>query len=709
MNGQQRDGNGRDRREGPNDGGKARAWRWRPSDVTRRKALLALAAGWILWLALDLLGIDSLAAAPVVEPRSAAVPDESAGISEEGVLLHEEWAVIRILGAEMGRAHTVVRRVGEGEKARIRMTVRSDIEITRAGATIEMTTEVESVETPAGEFEWLRSSSLMSSQETTTEVRVKGDELEIVQNVYGKESTRSIPWETGVLGPWAASQQADSKLGKPGATYAYKTFIPDMGNQITKVEGTVVGPVEKEVLGEKRSVVEVHETMSVMPGVVAKSWLVPDGSRVMQSVPIAGGIDTIVCSKERAMSGPAGGQGAAVDALVGLAAESNVSLPYPYSIESATYRITLKEGDVEAFAERLESPRQRVLDIDGNALVLHVRAVPAPEGPTLPIPLEGGEVLAEYLASNSWLQSDDTAMKRAAKDAIGDEVDAWKASKKLERWVYETIRDKNMTVGFASAKEVLENPSGDCSEHAVLLAGTLRSVGIPARVSMGLLYWNRTFAGHAWTEAYVGEWIPLDATMARPFVSAAHIDLDRSSLSDEGIEELFLSLGVAIGNVTVDVLEFTQGGDTVRVDESFRPYTVNGRVYENPVYGVRLERPKGWSFDNLDAAGFGSLLLEIDEDDDAGGMALVTVALPYNADFFDVFEQIVAGRPVLERGETLLDGRKAERVVIEGGDGNEVLCAIRDEELMFLFVGRLKSEGARAAFDAMLSSVRWLE
>ena len=90
-------------------------------------------------------------------------------------------------------------------------------------------------------------------------------------------------------------------------------------------------------------------------------------------------------------------------------------------------------------------------------------------------------------------------------------------------------------------------------------------------------------------------------------------------------------------------------------------------------------------------------------------MAIVTVALPYNADFFDVFEQIVAGRPVHERGEIDVDGRKGERVVLEGGDGTEVLCAIKDEELMFLFVGRLKSPTSRAAFDAMLESVRWLE
>lgn len=675
--------------------------------VTRRKALLALAAGWILWLALDLLGIDTLIAAPA--PALPAALDEAAAQTAEGTVLHEEWAVIRILGAEMGRAHTIVRRVGEGDDARVRMKVRSEIEITRAGATIEMVTEVESSENLAGELEWLHSSSLMSSQETVTEVRVVGDELEIVQSVYGQESKRAIPWEKGVLGPWMASQQALPKLETPGATYSYKTFIPDMGNQIATVEGKIIGRVDKQILEETRSVVEVHETLSVLPGVTSKSWLAPDGSRTMQSVPIAGGIDTIVCSKERAMSGPEGGAGASVDALIGLAAESNVSLPYPYSIESATYRITLKEGDVKAFAERLESPRQRVLEIDGNQLVLHVRAVPAPEGATMPIPIESGPVSTEYLESNAWLQSDDPAMKRAASDAIGDEVDAWKVAKKLENWVYGAIGDKNMTVGFASAKEVLENPAGDCSEHAVLLAGALRAVGVPARVSMGLLYWNRTFAGHAWTEAWVGQWIPLDATMARPFVSAAHIDLDRSSLSDEGIEELFLSLGVAIGNVSVEVLEFTQGGKTVRVDESFRPYKVDGRTYENPVYGLRLERPEGWSFESLQAAGFGSLLFEIHEDDDKGRMAIVTVALPYNADFFDVFEQIVAGRPVHERGEIDVDGRKGERVVLEGGDGTEVLCAIKDEELMFLFVGRLKSPTSRAAFDAMLESVRWLE
>jgi transglutaminase-like putative cysteine protease len=81
--------------------------------------------------------------------------------------------------------------------------------------------------------------------------------------------------------------------------------------------------------------------------------------------------------------------------------------------------------------------------------------------------------------------------------------------------------------------EVLKNKVGDCNEHAVLLTALLRAVGIPARVSVGLVYTRGKFFYHAWTEAYVGKWVSMDATLNQMPVDATHIKLVHGGLDKQ--------------------------------------------------------------------------------------------------------------------------------------------------------------------------------
>lgn len=630
----------------------------------------------------------------------------TASPATEERVVREEWAIQLLLGSEMGHTHTVTRRVEIDGAPHLRTIATADIEMKRGGARMEMSTSVETVETLDGSFVSSRSVTLMSQQETVTEARVDGERLIVRQTVYGNTTEREMPWQPGVVGDCGGRSVVRSHLDSPGATFEYKTFMPDFGARIVVVNGRVVGPVDKEILGVTHKTIEVHETYDALPGLVARSWFNPDGERLMQTIPIAGGVSTILVSKERALSSEPG----EMDALIELAAPCSIRMPYPYSTESALYEVEVTEGSPQELARILKSDRQSVLKTQGNRVWFHTRSVTGDPDKSYPIPFESNSEFHDYLVGNNWLQSDDPAMRAAAAAVIGDEIDALAAAKKLETWVYETIRDKNMTVGFASAKEVLDNPSGDCSEHAVLLAAALRAVGIPARVSMGLLYWNQKFAGHAWAEAWVGEWVPLDGTMARPFVSAAHIDLGQSSLNDEGIEELFLGLSGVIGNLSmIHVHELEQGGKTIRVDADFRPYSVS-TVYENELFGFRITQPHGWVFDKLDEVGFGKVLLEIRDEDGDGKIHLRTMALPYNSDFANIVESLVAGREVKSKKTLDLDGRVGEMVALVDDDGSvDLTCVVSDGELLFLFVCRNASDEDAAVFDQALATVAWTD
>ena len=54
----------------------------------------------------------------------------------------------------------------------------------------------------------------------------------------------------------------------------------------------------------------------------------------------------------------------------------------------------------------------------------------------------------------------DPALREAALKAVGNETDAWKRAKILEKWVHGYVSEKNLGVGFASAKEVFETREG---------------------------------------------------------------------------------------------------------------------------------------------------------------------------------------------------------------------------------------------------------
>jgi len=154
-------------------------------------------------------------------------------------------------------------------------------------------------------------------------------------------------------------------------------------------------------------------------------------------------------------------------------------------------------------------------------------------------------------------------------------------------------------VAFASAGEVCRNRSGDCSEHAVLLAAVARAQGIPSRVAMGLVYVGGIFGGHAWTEVWIdGHWIALDGTIGLGSVDAAHIGFSKSSLQGLGMGAEMLSALMGLANLDIQVLETESNGVVQHYgDELSVPFTVDGRTLTSHVYGLKVEVPDGYSWD----------------------------------------------------------------------------------------------------------------
>merc|ERR1719261_1398662 len=58
----------------------------------------------------------------------------------------------------------------------------------------------------------------------------------------------------------------------------------------------------------------------------------------------------------------------------------------------------------------------------------------------------------------------------------------------LRDLVHTHISSKHLSTAYASASETARSGSGDCTEHAVLLAAVVKARGLPARVCHGLVY-----------------------------------------------------------------------------------------------------------------------------------------------------------------------------------------------------------------------------
>ena len=147
------------------------------------------------------------------------------------------------------------------------------------------------------------------------------------------------------------------------------------------------------------------------------------------------------------------------------------------------------------------------------------------------------------------IESDNETIVRQAKRIGGNKKRPLAVARKLMNWVFLNL-EKRPVVSVPSALEVLQTKVGDCNEHATLLTALLRASGIPARLGVGLVYTRDKFFYHAWTEAYVGRWISMDATLNQMPADATHIKLVEGNL-DKQVE-----IAGFIGTMKIEIMDF---------------------------------------------------------------------------------------------------------------------------------------------------------
>ncbi len=135
----------------------------------------------------------------------------------------------------------------------------------------------------------------------------------------------------------------------------------------------------------------------------------------------------------------------------------------------------------------------------------------------------------ENLKATTELEQDEVIKKLARK--IAGKGTPVEQANRLQDWVYRNL-EKSYSRNARTARDVLANKAGDCTEHARLFVALARSLGIPAREVGGLVAPpdEPMFAWHAWAEIHDGhQWVTVDPMWNEVYVDATHLKMSEGN------------------------------------------------------------------------------------------------------------------------------------------------------------------------------------
>jgi hypothetical protein len=499
-----------------------------------------------------------------------------------------------------GYMHGILKRVGQ--EMHSEMTTR--FEIKRGDSTVSITMEQTYRETLEGKpLSFSSTQSLATVPSTTTGV-IEGDKVKITEEQFGAKKTTTYPFDPEVKFAWGQLLAQREHGLKPGTTFTLKTYEPSLlKNAALAVKFTVHGREAVEVLGKKQELHHLTSSMKMGPApkqgeetssgegggmtIDSEMWVDENMTPIVMSMNFAMfKVRMYKTTKENALKGGAPPE-MFLDTMVhvkdriGMGAKS-VKLRLKIKGDEKTKLPTLPNTAMQTFERK--NAREAVVTIRrlNWEKIRKVRENAKKESPggedgekkdsregnseEKPKPKSKRDKdLAPYLAASTMCDSKDSQIRRLARKAVkGLETPAKKADA-LRKFVTDYITDKNMDVGFATATEVVRKRSGDCSEHAVLLAALARAVGLPSRGVCGIVEVpegafmpeeGSAFGYHMWTEVYIGnQWVDIDAALRQTDVEPNHLAVTLLPLGDEGLMDSVVSLVPLLGQLEIEVLE----------------------------------------------------------------------------------------------------------------------------------------------------------
>lgn len=510
------------------------------------------ATAWLLLTALaGALACNASSDRVQQTPRSVEAPTPS----QVGTLADESqpdagrdsWDVILMDDKRVGYDHKTERTETRDGRTVRRTEAETRMLIKRFGETVELLNRYTSLETPEGELLAFTSEGLPADSVG----EVHDGTLTIETTSAGNKAVRSLDWPDDAGGFFAEDQSLRGRPMQPGETRTLR-FLQPAFNTLGTEELTAGDYEPTELPSGAQDLLRIESRLTIDGSdqpVTATHWADRQGE-VLKTV-----LPAMQLTFYRATEAEA--TATAAEAPLDLGVSSVVPLEQPFhsarQSHRAIYRLELTDGNPAAAFPTCATQQPRATGPHTAELTvtsLDPQSPPAEIGPAAPpSPDDRGP--------NSLVQSDDPAIVAMSREAAGAKKSPLAKALALERYVHEHIREKNFSITFASAAEVAKQMSGDCSEHAVLLAALARAAEIPARAAVGLVYApsENGFAYHMWNELFIdGRWVPLDATLGQGRVGADHLKLADSNLHDATGLVSFLPVVEVLGKLKIELV-----------------------------------------------------------------------------------------------------------------------------------------------------------
>lgn len=469
----------------------------------------------------------------------------------------EHWYVMLLQDQRAGYAQVIQEETPAG----IRSITDMRLKIKRGALTLSLSITSEWLETPAGEAISASSVAVLGAAPVKRSYRFLPDGLEVTTEQGGQKTVATLPRPAGQwLPPAAAARAAKARLVAGDKTITTRTLEDDLMSGLSPVESTrtVLEKTTVEVFGKTVPAVKWKIKVDRYADLDAIDFVDDDGTPLRSEINL-GGMKIVQLAADKALAlsdlNPP-------ELLVSTLVKPDKPIKNPRRLREGRFVLALPGAD-DRLADLPTTPAQKVDRVDARTMRVTISSPPAKDAAT---PAVTAAERAEALASSSMIGCDDPAVKALLRE--GTAFAKQPPAKRAEQWrrfVHRYINEKDLSVGLATAGETARTRTGDCTEHAVLLAAILRADGIPARVASGLIYAD-AFAGatnifgyHMWTQALLGEggsarWTDVDATLDEqtPF-DATHIALAVSNLADAGGENPMLALVPLLGRLTIKV------------------------------------------------------------------------------------------------------------------------------------------------------------
>ncbi len=345
---------------------------------------------------------------------------------------------------------------------------------------------------------------------------------------------------------------------KPGKKYNFKILEP-LSHSFMDCSFEVIRKEDVLILGNKMSLWHVKTESTYLVPVTMDDWIDESGNS-WKNISKASLLTTtsIRMSKEKAQEVSEENFDIAFSTVI----KSNVIFENPQEIKGVTYKLTgISLDEIKNFP--FDGGSQKILKLGEDYALVQTSSLIFKEEEAIPFPVDDDK-FQKYLKPTSFCQSDDPEMKETSNLIVGKEKNSWRAAKKIAEWVKQEMTP-NYDVGFATAKEVLKNREGDCSEHTVLTVALCRAAGIPARAAVGVMYGSGIFAYHMWPEVYVGLWVGLDAKWlaidkksGEYYTDATHLKFGCSALDENIFKEMAQAISEVIGRLKLEILDYYQ-------------------------------------------------------------------------------------------------------------------------------------------------------